>query len=357
MQILFDSAAFLWYNDIVNDLFLRKGDFILGAFENVYGNEDIKSLFASCIKEKRLSHAYMLVGPAGCGKKTFVYAVAEELARNDGAEDAVVERVKSGHSPDVLTIPTEEERIGIDTVRSFVSTVYLTPNELDFKMYIFDEADRLTPQAQNALLKIIEEPPKRVYIFLLVKNPGTLLQTVRSRVISVNMQTFEPEEVRAYLADDEVFAGADEARVDFAMKMSGGALGAVRELADPENKEFDAYKKACEAVLALSKKNRSVSYFDFLADITSFADSSDKLALLLKYILCIYSDILSAQNSEELPLEILDDDTAVHYASLFSVRTVLAALEVVNEVQRNMAFNSNLALSAFYLAENLWRIT
>ncbi len=329
----------------------------MSEFEKIYGNDDVKSLFASCIKEGKLSHAYMLVGPAGCGKKTFSSAVAAELARHDGTEEAAVERIKSGHSPDVLTIPTEEKRIGIDTVRAFVSTVYLTPNELDFKMYIFDEADRLTPQAQNALLKIIEEPPKRVFIFLLVKNPGALLQTVRSRVISVNMQTFEPDEVQKYLAGEEIFSGADEARLAFAMKMSGGALGAVKELAATENAEFDAYSKAGEVLSSLSKKNRSVSYFDFLASVTSFADTTEKLALLLKYLLCLYRDILSAQNSEDLPLEILDDDTAVHYASLFSVRTVLASLETAAEVQRNMAFNSNVALSAFYLAENLWRTT
>ncbi len=323
----------------------------------MYGNEDVKSLFAACIKENRLSHAYMLVGPAGCGKKTLVKAVAAELARRDGAGEDLVAKIASGHSPDVLTIPTEEKRIGIDTVRSFVSTVYLTPNELDFKMYIFDEADRLTPQAQNALLKIIEEPPKRVYIFLLCRNPGSLLGTVRSRVISVNMQTFEAEEIRAYLAENGGLSGADEERTDFAMKMSGGALGAVKELISPENSEFDAYKKAFELVASLSKKNRSVSYFEFLASITSFADSTEKLSLLLKYLTALYRDILSAQNSEEIPLDMLDDDTAVHYAALFSVRTSLAALTLITEVKKNMSFNTNLGLSAFYLAENLWRIT
>jgi DNA polymerase III gamma/tau subunit len=257
----------------------------------------------------------------------------------------------------VLTIPTEEKRIGIDTVRSFVSTVYLTPNELDFKMYIFDEADRLTPQAQNALLKIIEEPPKRVYIFLLCSNPGSLLGTVRSRVISVNMQTFDADEIRAYLAENGGIAGEDEERKEFAMKMSGGALGAVKELISPENGEFEAYKKAFELVASLSKKNRSVSYFEFLAATTSFADSGERLALLLKYLTALYRDILSAQNSEEIPLDLLDDDTAVHYAALFSVRTSLSALTIITEVQKNMSFNTNTGLSAFYLAENLWRIT
>ena len=323
----------------------------------MYGNEDVKSLFADCIKENRLSHAYMLVGPAGCGKKTLTEAVAMELARRDGAGEELVAKIASGHSPDVLTIPTEEKRIGIDTVRSFVSTVYLTPNELDFKMYIFDEADRLTPQAQNALLKIIEEPPKRVYIFLLCQNPGSLLGTVRSRVISVNMQTFDADEIRTYLAENGGFDGADEERTDFAMKMSGGALGAVKELISPENGEFDAYKKAAELVASLGKKNRSVSYFEFLSSLTAFADSGEKLSLLLKYLTAIYRDILSAQNSEEIPLDILDDDTAVHYAALFSVRTALSALTLITEVKKNMSFNTNLGLSAYYLAENLWRIT
>ena len=323
----------------------------------MYGNEDVKSLFAACIKENRLSHAYMLVGPAGCGKKTLTEAVAMELARRDGAGEELVAKIASGHSPDVLTIPTEEKRIGIDTVRSFVSTVYLTPNELDFKMYIFDDADRLTPQAQNALLKIIEEPPKRVYIFLLCQNPGSLLGTVRSRVISVNMQTFDADEIRAYLAENGGFDGADEERTDFAMKMSGGALGAVKELISPENGEYEAYKKAAELVASLGKKNRSVSYFEFLSSLTAFADSGEKLSLLLKYLTAIYRDILSAQNSEEIPLDILDDDTAVHYAALFSVRTALSALTLITEVKKNMSFNTNLGLSAYYLAENLWRIT
>lgn len=327
------------------------------AFDDVYGNDDVKSLFASCIKEKKLSHAYMLVGPSGCGKKTLAAAVAMELARRDGAGEELVAKIASGHSPDVLTIPTEEKRIGIDTVRSFVSTVYLTPNELDFKMYIFDDADRLTPQAQNALLKIIEEPPKNVHIFLLCQNPGSLLGTVRSRVISVNMQTFEAGEMHAYLAKKGDISASDEARMNFAVKMSGGALGAVEKLIDPENTEFDAYNKAMELVASLAKKNRSVSYFEFVSSLTSFADSGDKLSLLLKYLTALYRDILSVQNSEDIPLDVLDDDTAVHYSALFSVRTTLAALSLVTEIKKNMAFNTNLALTAFYLAENLWRIT
>ena len=326
-------------------------------FDGVYGNDAVKELFASRIAENKLSHAYMLVGPDGSGKKTLVHAIASEMARHSGASEAMVERIAGGHSPDVLTIPTEEKRIGIDTVRSFVSTVYLTPNELDFKIYIFDGADRLTPQAQNALLKIIEEPPRSVYIFLLCANPASLLQTVRSRVISVSMQTFTEDEVRRYLASIGENMSDDTQRADFAVRMSAGALGAVKTLMDPENKEYDAYKKAEAAVACLSKKNRSTAYFDMLTLVTGAVKSTEDLALLLKYLIAIYRDVFYAQNSEELELTLIDEETAEHYAALFSVRTVIESLELASNVQKNMNFNVNTGLSAVYLAENLWRIT
>ena len=112
-----------------------------------------------------------------------------------------------------------------------------------------------------------------------------------------------------------------------------------------------------ELLASLSKKNRSVSYFEFLESLTVFAASWEKLSLLIKYLTALYRDVMSAQNSEEIPLDVLDDDTAVHYAALFSVRTTLAALSLLAEVKRNSGFNTNLGLSSFYLAENLWRIT
>ena len=75
-----------------------------------------------------------------------------------------------------------------------------------------------------------------------------MLQTVRSRVISVNMQTFDADEAREYLSASGGFEEADEARIEFAMKMSGGALGAVKALVSPENGEYEAYRKAMELV-------------------------------------------------------------------------------------------------------------
>lgn len=331
----------------------------MNYFDSIFGNLEVKALFSQRIEDNKLSHAYMLVGPNGCGKKTFVNAIAAQLALKDNSEKELISKIENGHSPDVMTISTDEKRIGIDTVRSFVSTVYLTPNELNFKMYIFDAADRMTPQAQNALLKIIEEPPKDVYIFLLCENPASILQTVRSRVISVNMQTFSEEEIKEYLfkiSTESSFLGNDE-HLNFAIRTSHGALGAVKKMLELENGEFEAYSKANEIIFSLSKKNRSVSYFDFLSLILLFADNSEKLSLLLKYLTFFFRDILAVQNSDILAIETLDEDTAVRYASVLPSSSVISALDIVSEIKKNMAFNSNLGLACTYLAENLWHKT
>ncbi len=329
----------------------------MNYFDKILGNDEAKSLFSQCIKENKLSHAYMLAGPAGCGKKTFAKCIAQELARRDVSDEELISKIESENSPDIFLLTTEEKRIGIDTVRSFVSTIYLTPNELEFKMYIFDAADRMTPQAQNALLKIIEEPPQKVYIMLLCENPSSILQTVRSRVIRVNMQTFSSDEIREYLRQsaDETAHSAPEKKLDFAVKMSRGALGAAESLLNTENKAFDAFTKANEVISSLAKKNRSVSYFDFVSLILLFADNSDKLAMLLDYLAFLLRDIMTVQNSEYQKPVTLGENEAERYASAFSVSSVISALEVVTEVKKNMAFNSNLGLACAYLAENLWR--
>ncbi|MGN1095442.1 MAG: hypothetical protein ACI4QR_03540, partial [Eubacteriales bacterium] len=271
----------------------------------------------------------------------------------------LINKITDGYSPDVLMLSSNDKRTGIDAVRSFVSSVYLTPNELDFKMYIFDKADKLTPQAQNALLKIIEEPPKNIYIFLLCENAAALLQTVRSRVITVKMQIFSPEQLRRYLSRDASLSSglSDGERTDFALRMSGGAIGAVKNLLDEESGEYEAYKKASEIIDALSMKNRATTYFDFLNLVIGFADSAEKLSLLLKYLILDYEDVLSFQNSDMPDIRILSEKELEKYASVFSVRTSLGVLEILCEVKKNMNFNSNLGTSCVYLAENLWRRT
>ena len=188
-------------------------------FGDIFGNERQKSFFEALIREGKLSHAYILEAPTGGGKKMFALRTAAALAAADDVleeRDKKCRRILEGLSPDVRILSRGEDgkkTIGVDAVRDFTASVYLAPSELGFQFYIFDEADRITPQAQNALLKIVEEPPRNVYLFLLCENALSLLTTVRSRAQKVSLQVFDESALADY-ARRVKLSGSDGERCD-----------------------------------------------------------------------------------------------------------------------------------------------
>ena len=171
-------------------------------FDSIHGNDKQKNFFRSRIEEGKLSHAYILEAPQGGGKKMFALRIAATLASLEKTSpkerDEKCRRILEGLSPDVRILSRSDDgkkTIGVSAVRDFMASVYLAPSELGFKMYLFDEADRITPQAQNALLKVIEEPCKNVYLFLLCENSLSMLATVRSRAQKILLQTFGEQEL------------------------------------------------------------------------------------------------------------------------------------------------------------------
>ena len=126
-------------------------------FGDIFGNERQKSFFEALIREGRLSHAYILEAPSGGGKKTFALRIAAALAAADDASeerDKQCRRILEGLSPDVRILSRGEDgkkTIGVEAVRDFTASVYLAPSELGFQFYIFDEADRITPQALSLI--------------------------------------------------------------------------------------------------------------------------------------------------------------------------------------------------------------
>ena len=166
-------------------------------WDAIYGNESLKERFRYDIEGNRLSHAYILEGPEHSGKMTLTRTVAATLC----GDEINANKIFSGISPDIyeLSVPENKKTIGIDTVREIKSTVYIMPNDLEFKLYIISHAESLTVQAQNALLKLIEEPPRNIYFWLHCENVTALLPTIRSRAPIVRMQLFSADELKEML--------------------------------------------------------------------------------------------------------------------------------------------------------------
>jgi len=152
------------------------------------GNHSLKEQLLPRLSGGTLGHALILSGPAGSGKRTLAAILARAMVcsgsgtRPCGSCPACKKALSDIH-PDIITVaPLEEgKQITVDQVRQLRADAHIRPNEADRKVYVLEQADRLNPSAQNAMLKLLEEGPAYAAFLLLTENPGSLLPTVRSR--------------------------------------------------------------------------------------------------------------------------------------------------------------------------------
>ena len=176
------------------------------GFKGIVGHEDIIAHFKSSIETGNVAHAYIISGDAGSGKKTLAYAFAETLECEAGGTEACGTcrsclQVSTGNYPDIITVTHEKQNlISVDEVRDqLINTIDIKPYKGKYKIYIIPDAELLNVQAQNAMLKTIEEPPAYAVILLLTTNLDKLLETVKSRCLKLQTKPIRERDVLAYL--------------------------------------------------------------------------------------------------------------------------------------------------------------
>ena len=199
------------------------------AFARIVGHERLRGLLARAVAHRRLPPALLFSGSSGVGKKTLALAVGRALLcdRNDGdACDACATcaRAARGLHPDLLLVEPDGLSIKIEQVRDAVREIAGRPFEGRARAVVFDEAHLLTEQAQNALLKSLEEPPATSHVFLVTASPQALLPTIRSRCQTLRFSPLPQSRLETHLRE-RIGLSADEARLRAAL--SGGSLGAA----------------------------------------------------------------------------------------------------------------------------------
>ena len=155
-----------------------------------------------------LGHAYILVGPEGSGRHTLAGILARAMVCSDSGTRpcnrcSSCKKAVAGIHPDIITVSLEESHreILVDQVRQMRTDAFIRPNEAARKVYIIQEGDCLNENAQNAMLKLLEEGPAYVSFILLVENAGSLLTTVRSRCEELTLAPVSVPEAEHWLAD------------------------------------------------------------------------------------------------------------------------------------------------------------
>lgn len=201
-----------------------------GAF---YGNEALKTRLASAITQRKLPHSILISGPNGSGKHTLarlLCAAFECTGENAPCmKCSACRKVYAGTHPDVIVADDPEKKnVPVDLIRQTKADLYIRPNEGSRKIYIIPRAQDMMEPAQNALLKVMEEPPEYGVFLLLTDNPDKLLETIRSRCAHFALSPLSDGELSKRLS--ERFPDCDRKAMEAASLRSGGYLGQAIEL-------------------------------------------------------------------------------------------------------------------------------
>ena len=211
--------------------------------KELVGHEQIVEHMTTAISVNKISHAYILHGERGMGKGFLSKYYAQLLQCENRVEEEVngVRRLRacgtcksclqaeSGNHPDIITVTHEKASIGVDDIRTQVNAdMGIKPYSSPYKIYIIPDAEKMTEQAQNALLKTIEEPPAYGIVMLLADNINRLLQTIQSRCVALPVKPVDTERITRHLMEE---LRVPEYTAQMAAEFAGGNIGRAERYA------------------------------------------------------------------------------------------------------------------------------
>lgn len=167
-------------------------------FENLIGNEKVKEILKSSINNNKITHSYLFIGPSGIGKTLFAKEFAKKILQQ-GKNTIDISNI-----PDLNIIEPEEKKIKIEQIRNLQSKISEKPVEADKKIYIIKEADTMTKEAQNCLLKTLEEPPEYAILILIATSESLILPTIKSRCMKILFNPIEEEKLKKHLENQGI---------------------------------------------------------------------------------------------------------------------------------------------------------
>ncbi len=313
-------------------------------FIRLLGNDETRLRLSDAVLGGTLPHALLIAGPRGSGKHTLAYEIAAAAnceRRDDGSyalpcgKCGYCRRIYSGNFPDLSTLSREggKATIGVEELRAFRADMFLSATESQYKFYIIEDADTMTPAAQNALLKVLEEPPRSVHILLLATETDKILSTIKSRTQHVQTELFEYEELRSCVTElsevAEALSRSDPNRLRGILLASGGVIG--RALGYLDDKSIAAIESDRDSVKKLvAAFSGKTPFSELYVTVTALPEKRGELRDILELLITALRDMITLKLSDNaMPLFFLSRDECEDAASGIGTKRLIAIYDII----------------------------
>ena len=327
-------------------------------FKHIIGHEQIIQHLREAITSGKVSHAYILSGEDGAGKNLLAdaFAMSLQCEEEKGTADACgkcrscMQAVSNNH-PDIIRVTHEKASIGVDDVRIKINNdIQVKPYSSPYKIYIIDEAEKLTEAAQNALLKTIEEPPVYAVLILLTNNLSALLPTILSRCITLKLKAVDQDLIRQFLMSEYK---VPDYQAELSAVFAQGNVGKAVKYASSD--EFIGLK---EDVLHLLKYLDEMEIYEIIDGLKRISEKKDRINDYLDLMTIWYRDILMYKVTNDLNRltyknEYLDISRQAIIRSYEGLEKIIAAIEKAKiRLNANVNFDIAIELMLFTIKEN-----
>ncbi len=329
----------------------------MAGFHDILGHEQIIAHLQNAIEEDKVSHAYIFNGPEASGKMMLAEAFAMALQCEGEGKRPCLEcrscRQAADHNqPDIIYVSHEKPNtIGVDDIRTQINNdIDIKPYSSRYKVYIVDEAQKMNQQAQNALLKTIEEPPAYAIILLLTTNADSFLQTILSRCITLNLKAVKEDKIKEYLMKHYQIP---DYQADICAAFSQGNVGKAIQLASSE--EFGELKAS---VLQLMKRLEDIDLYEMTGAVKQIAEYKLSVNDYFDLMMIWFRDVLYLKATNDVDGLIFKDEVydikkQAAKRSYQGIEIILEALEKAKiRLNANVNFDLVIELLLLTIKEN-----
>lgn len=329
----------------------------MAGFKDIIGHEQIIGHLQNAITSDKVSHAYILNGPDQSGKLMLAEAFATALqCEKKGAEGCMechsCKQALSHNQPDIIYVRHEKPNtIAVDDIREQINQdIVVKPYSSPYKIYIVDEAEKMNPSAQNALLKTIEEPPLYAVILLLTTKADSFLPTVLSRCIRLNIKPVPDEKIRDFLMKNYQIP---DYQAEISVAFAQGNVGKAIQLAASDN-----FKELKDSAVQLMKRVKDIEIYEMGEAVKQISNFKLSINDYFDIMMIWYRDVLMYKatidiNSLIFKEQVYEIKKQASNSSYHGIQKILEALEKAKiRLNANVNFDLVIELLLLTIKEN-----